>query len=353
MSPHRVRRFPPTALLAALTSRMKFLNSFSTIVLFAACSTAYADGGGTLYINGVATQLTSAYAYAAPDAFDDSKQMVVVVLSTAAIDAAAYDAAEDRAKAIRSSLVLNSENKPTTVTLKIGPAKDKPIRGIDVDIMAGEGKHFSGTWVSYVLDLKQNDGKRIEGTFRTTDEKKSAGTYNDYYDLHFALNVASGPRFGPGLPPDGGEPFKGYWKYVSALWSVAIRDELDDEKVRVLANTLTEARIKAVDKIAESAGKGAGALDKAELAVFKKMWADVPHGNRSVNSSDVVFVNGRVKGDVATLEIKGERSEGKTDGNGEYTPGPPIFVTVTMKKESGQWCFDNDRVHAPAAAPKK
>ncbi len=332
---------------------MKLLNSFSTIGLFAACSTAYADGGGTLYNNGVATRLTSAYAYAAPDAFDDSKQMVVVVLSTAAIDAATYDAAEDRAKAIRNTLELNNEDKPTTVTLKIGPAKDKPIRAIDVDILAGEGQHFSGTWASYVLDLKQNDGKRIEGTFRTTDERKPAGKYNDYYDLHFALRVASGPAFGPGLPPDGGAPFKGYWKYVSALSSAATREELDDEKVQALANTLTDARIKAMNQIAQSAGKGDGELDKAQLAVLKKMWADVPHDNRSVSSNDVVFVSGRMNGDVATMEIKGERSQGTTDGNGKYTPGPPIFVTVTMKKENGQWCFDNDRVHTPAAAPKK
>jgi hypothetical protein len=186
---------------------MNFLNSFWTVGLFAACSAAYADCGGTLYNNGLATQLTSAYAYAAPDAFDDSKQMVVVVLSTAALDVAAFDAAEDRAKAIRSTLKFNTENKPTTVTLKIGPAKDKPIRGLDVDVIAGEGQHFSRTWASYVLDLKQNDGKRIEGTFRTTDEKKPSGKYNDYYDLHFALDVGNGPAFGPGLPPDGGAPF--------------------------------------------------------------------------------------------------------------------------------------------------
>ena len=331
---------------------MKFLNSFLTIGLFAACSTAYADGGGTLYIDGVATQLTSAYAYAAPDAFDDSKQMVVVVLSTAAIDAAAYDAAEDRAKAIRSTLGFNTENKPTTVTLKIGPAKDKPIRGVDVDIMAGEGEHFSGTWASYVLDLKQNDGKRIEGTFRTTDEKKPSGKYNDYYDLHFALHVASGPAFGPGLPPDGGAPFQGYWQYVSALWSAAIREDLDDKKMQALADTLTDGRIKAMNEIAEKAGNGVGELDKAQLALLKKMWADVPHGDRSVNSNDVVFVGGRMNGDVATMEIMGERSQGTTDGS-KYTPGPPIFVTVTMKKENGQWHFDNDQVHTPAAAPKK
>lgn len=114
-----------------------------------------------------------------------------------------------------------------------------------------------------------------------------------------------------------------------------------------------------MNQIAQSAGRGKGELDKAQLAVLKKMWANVPHGDRSVNSDDIVFVSGRVNGDVATMEIKGERSQGTIDANGKYMPGPPLFVTVTMKKENGEWCFDKDQKHAiggskavPAAARK-
>ncbi len=339
---------------------MKRLHWVLCAIVIGICGPAWADGGGTVYREGAATKFLSAYAYAKPDLFDESKQAVVIYVLDGPIDAATFDAAPDREGALGHLLWDTNGN---TVQLTIGPDKNGQAGVEQVNLVARVNGTTTSTSASmgpdyYVLDLKANDGKRIEGSLRSTHESEKTAKNGSFFDLHFALNVASGPPFGPGLPPDGGAPFKGYWKYVSALWSATTREELDDEKVQALANTLSDARIKAMNQIAESAGKGKGELDKAQLAVLKKMWANVPHGDRSVNSNDVVFVSGRMNGDVATMEIKGERSQGTIDGNGNYTPGPPILVTVTMKKENGEWCFDKDQKHeigrgkaSPAAPP--
>lgn len=332
---------------------MKILESVLMAALLATCGTACADGGGTLYHNGVAIPLASAYAYAQPDTFEPSKQIIHIVFSTAAIDAAAYDAVEDRDRAFDHTLRWANDGKVTTVTLQIGPDKDRPVEGINV-VISADGKHDSTSASMgpgmYMLDLKQNDGKRIDGTFRTKDEKRRSSKDDDYFDLHFAVNVASGPAFGPGLPPDGGEPLKGYRDYLGALLFAATRDELDDDRYQKLINTLTDARIKTMNQIAKSAGKGKA--DQKILAELKKMWSDAPHGDNSLDETMVRFAGGRLNGDVATMEIEGPR-QGTTDKKGNYTPGPTMFITVTMKKENGEWCFDKAQVHAPAAAAKK
>lgn len=173
---------------------------------------ARADSGGTVYREGAATKYLGAYAYAKPDLFDESKHAVVIVMLDGPIDAATFDAAPDRERAL-DHLLWDVDNG-NTLKLTIGPDADGKARVEQVNLYAKMNKKSKSTSTSmapgyYTLDLKVNDGKRIEGSLRSTHESEKTQKNGSFYDLHFALNVASGPPFGPGLPPDGGAPFKG------------------------------------------------------------------------------------------------------------------------------------------------
>lgn len=312
-------------------------------ILLVVFGAAWADGGGTIYRNGTATALTSAYAYAAPDLFDASKPAVVVVLSDQAIDAAAYDAAADRARAFDRYLFWDSASKATSVMLTISAGKDARVEQVNLSVLSGEGLHSSGSMGAnfYTLELKSNDGKRIEGSLRSTHESEKTDKNGTYYDLHFALDVASGPAFGPGLPPDGGEPFKAFRAYNDAVGHASIF--LDHDALTAVANTLTDARLKALNQAIKSAKNDEDKIKD----VLRSMRSDTPDSYR--------FVAGSIKGDVATMEVRGKAH----DANGETIADSELAITVTMKKENGDWCFDRDQKHAvgkgkpgPAATAK-
>ncbi|MEP6941047.1 MAG: hypothetical protein ABI846_14870 [Rudaea sp.] len=304
---------------------MKRLQWFLAAVLVGGFGAAWADGGGTIYSNGVATTVAGAYAYAVPDLFDASKQAVVVVLSSEPIDAAAYDAAADRNKAFDDNLFWNNERKPTSAKLTIGTNKDAPIEQANLAVLSGEGLHSSGSMGTafYKLDLKSNDGKRIEGTLRSTHESEKTAKDGTYYDVHFALNVANGPAFGPGLAPDGGEPFKAFHAYERALSHAVF--SLDRDSLNGVANTLTDARVKALNQSIKSAKN-----DDKIKDILRSMRDELPNSAR--------FVSGSVKGDVATLQVKGKLNDAEGNDIGDSAP-----ISVTMKKENGYWCFDRQQ----------
>jgi hypothetical protein len=315
-----------------------------TAALLAASVFAHADAGGTVYHHAAATKLVSGYAYSVPDAFDPKKQAIVVVLSDTQIDAAAFDAAEDRKEAIDRFLLWQPDGKATTVTVMIGADKSAPVEQLGLAILAGEGLHSSASVGSgtYALDLTRNDGKHIKGSFRTRDVAEKSSPNGDYYDLHFALDVASGPAFGPGLPPDGGEPFAAYKAYINALRDA--KWKLDKDSYQGLINTLSEARGKAMNQISKNAR-----AQKASVAVIEgRIKEELARMSRNVPAA-CEFVRGHVNGDVATIEIDGKR----TDDVGSEIADSRMPVVATMKKEEGSWYFDKDQVHAPAAAPKK
>lgn len=291
-----------------------------TAALLAVSVFAHADAGGTVYHHAAPTKLVSGYAYSVPDAFDPKKQAVVVVLSDTQIDAAAFDAAEDRKEAIDRFLLWQPDGKATTVTVMIGADKSAPVEQLGLAILAGEGLHSSASVGSgtYALDLTRNDGKRIEGSFRTRDVAEKSSPNGDYYDLHFALDVASGAPFGPGLPPDGGEPFKAYGDYSKALGDVVWH--MGDDEMQQFVNMLSNARLAEIN-----AAKG----DKRK-SLLKTMHERGIHSFR--------FVSGRVKGNVATLELSGKNADGAA-----------ATATVTMKREDKYWCFDGEKAHAPGA----
>jgi hypothetical protein len=315
---------------------MKLMQFVSMGVLSVACSIAWADGGGMLYHDGVSVKFTSAYAYAVPDPFDKSKQAVVIVMSDTPMDAATFDAAPDRDRAF-STYMGNSLRDGNSVQITLGPDKDGQVRVEQVNTRTstnGEFSSSSGSTMasSYKLDLKRNDGKRLEGTYLSTRESEKTEEHGQFFDLHFALDVASGPAFGPGLPPDGGEPYKAYEAYAGAVRHAIF--SLDQDSYQAFINTLTDGRIKVLNKIKASAGK-----DKAEDAIraeLKSMEKRIPGSYR--------FARGRVNGDVATIEVAGKGT------NPDGSAGAAVSITVTMKKEKDEWYFDNDG--QPAAADK-
>ena len=307
---------------------MKQLQWFLAAVLIGGSAAVQADGGGTIYSNGVATTISGAYAYAAPDLFDPSKQAVVLVLSSEPIDATAYDAAADRAKAFDDNLFWNNERKPTSAKLTIGTNKDAPIEQANLAVLSGESLHSSGSMGTafYTLDLKTNDGKRIEGTLRSTHESEKTDKNGTYYDVHFALNVANGPPFGPGLPPDGGEPFKAFRAYERALSHALFT--LDKDSLNGVANTLTDARLKALNQSIKSAKN-----DDKVKEILRSMRDELPNSSR--------FLSGSIKGDIATMQVKGKLNDADGNDIGDSAP-----INVTMKKENGDWCFERQQKSA-------
>jgi hypothetical protein len=319
---------------------MKPMQFVSMGMLSLACSASWADGGGALYHDGLKVTYTSAYAYAVPDLFDKSKQAVVIVMGDRPIDAATFDAAADRDKAF-GDFMGNSLRDGSSVQITLGPDKDGNVRVEQVNTRESTNGKFSSSSgstmeSSYKLDLKRNDGKRVEGTYLSTHESDKTEAHGKFFDLHFALDVASGPAFGPGLPPDGGDPYKAYDAYADALSHADFH--FDPDRYQEFVNTLSDGRIKALNKIAASAGKGKS--QDALLVEMKDMESRVPSSRR--------FVRGRVNGDVATVEVAGKGHN--TDGT--EIAGAVISITATMKREKGVWYFDSDGQPAAEGKPK-
>ncbi len=163
-------------------------------ILLAATTIALAGGGGTFTVKGKTRTLKSAYAYSRPDPFDNSKQSTAIVFSERVIDIAKINAAEDRVEALEHAIndyFPDQETKPSSVDIII--ARDDPqapIQQIGFDLPGLSSSASTGAG-NYTLTLKRNDAKRIEGTLRSTKEAAKTAEHGGYFDLHFALDVAS------------------------------------------------------------------------------------------------------------------------------------------------------------------
>ena len=252
---------------------------------------ALADGSGTLYQDGKAMALVSAYAFHGPDPFDKSRQITTVVFADKPIDAAAVNAAADRGEAVADQL---RQKDATRVELNL--EGDGSVQNVNV-MAGGSSSSQSGSgW--YTLKLVRNDARRIEGTFRTNDEAdKKSGRY---YDLKFALDIAGPPDLGAALPADGGEPAKAYRAYLAAL---------KKGDVDALAKTMTQERSQEL-------------LAHRNDPDFKMMFAFIQQSALR----DPKFVKGFSNGDAATLELSGK------DGDGSAATS-----MATMQKEGGTW----------------
>jgi hypothetical protein len=261
------------------------------LALALASGLASADGSGTLYQEGKQTALISAYAFRAPDPFDKSKEITTVVFADKPIDAAAVNAAADRGEAVTDQL---RQKDATRVELNL--ESDGSVENVNINSPGSSGSQSGSGW--YTIKLVHNDAKRLEGTFRSNDEKdKKDGRF---YDLKFALNLAGPPDLGAALPAEGGDPGKAYRAYLAALK----KGDID-----ALAKTMTSER-------------SAELLAHRNDADFKMMFAFI----QGSALRDAKYVKGFSKGDTATLELTGK------DGDGNATTS-----IATMQREGGTW----------------
>lgn len=255
---------------------------------------ALADGSGTFHDGGRAIELKSAYAYRMPDPFEDSVQITRVVFADRAIDAAALADATDRDDAIDELL-------RGAVRVDLNIEADGTVQNINTRVGDTSGSQSGSGW--YTLDLKRNDEKRIEGTFRSNDEEDKVS--GRYYDLAFALDLPGAPDLGPALPAGGGEAGKAYLAYQAAL---------KKGDVDALARTMTKERS---DEL----------LAHRNDADFKMMFAFI----QAQALRDAKYVKGHGKGDAAMLEFTGKDSDGNlTTSN------------VTMQREGGAWKVEKE-----------
>lgn len=159
------------------------MNIAKTLLAIAALmpfAVAHAAGFGQVTKEGNTTKLTNAYAYRSPDHFDKTKMLTVVVFTTAPVDTAAANAAEKPIDDIESQM---NQKRATVVELEIAADGSVEQVGIEAPGLSTSG----GTSDKPVL--VRNDDKRIEGAFRTSDEKKKTNGFGAYYDLQFALDI--------------------------------------------------------------------------------------------------------------------------------------------------------------------
>lgn len=255
---------------------------------------AFADGSGTLFNEGKAIALKSAYAYRMPDPFEKSKQITRVVFSDKVIDAAALKDTNDRDDAIDAQL-----RGATRVDLNLDA--DGSVQNVNMHADGYSGSQSGSGW--YSLTLKHNDDKRVEGSFRTNDEadKKSG----HYYDLAFALDLPAAPTAGTALPANGGDAGKAYVAYLAAL---------KKGNIDALAKSMSRSRS---DEL----------LSHRDDPQFKKMFGFI----QSQALLGPKYIKGESKGDSATLEYDGKDSEGNAMGS-----------TVSMVREGGAWKVEKE-----------
>lgn len=252
---------------------------------------AIAGGSGTLYDHGKKIALPNAYAYRGADPFDKDKQITVVVFADKPIDAKALLNARDRGDALDDQM-----RKLEATRLSLNVEADGSVQNVNINGPEGSASQSGSGW--YTLTLKQNDAKRIEGSFVSTDEAdKKDGRF---YDLTFTLDLPGEADLGAALPADGGEPGKAYLAYLAALK----KGDID-----ALAKTMSKER-------------SAELLSHRSDADFQMMFGFI----QGQALRDAKYSKGNIDGDTATLEYLGK------DGDGNATTS-----AVTMIKQDGAW----------------
>lgn len=161
--------------------------------LFAVVANAKAEAGGSFTVEGKTFELLSAYAYTCPNPYDKTKPATVITFSVRKIDAKAIKSADNPASALRdavNSYLPEQEARPSSVQVTFARlAPDSPIADISYSIPELSSQASSNI-AGYVLDLKRNDDKRIEGTLLSKDPANKTKKYGGgFFDLQFALDV--------------------------------------------------------------------------------------------------------------------------------------------------------------------
>jgi len=250
-------------------------------------------GAGQFFHDGKLITLTSGYAYRGPDHFHPDQQMLVLDFSDQPTATAAINDAPDRASALEEQRTQGNR-----VTLNIGADGSLINANFRADGLAGSG---SGSgW--YKLQLRQNDDKRVEGRFVSTDE--ASKTHGEFYDLKFSFDLPGAPDLGPAVAA-GGETDLAYRAHLEAL---------KGGNVDALAKTMT-------------AGNAAKFLSARNEAYFPRILASI-QGSALVSPS---YVKGNARGDWATLSYTGKDGKGRTATH-----------VVTLHREAGAWKVGRD-----------
>ena len=161
--------------------------------LFAAVAHAKSDAGGSFTVEGKSFNLLGAYAYTCPNPYDQTKPATVITFSIRKIDAKVIESADDSAAALQTavnSYLPDKEARPASVKVilaRLDP--ESPITDISYSIPELSSQASSNI-ANYVLDLKRNDDKRIEGTLLSKNESAKTQKYGGgFFDLKFALDV--------------------------------------------------------------------------------------------------------------------------------------------------------------------
>jgi len=159
---------------------MKFVRHAIGLAALCLCVGAHAAGSGEMTRKGQTTKLPNAYAYRQADHFDKSKMITTVLFTTKPLDTAKIDAASEQIDAAEAQL---RQLEASYVELDIAADGSLEMIGFFAPGVSVSG----GTSDKPVLT--HNDARRIEGSFRSTDEKDKTGDFGGYYDLKFALDI--------------------------------------------------------------------------------------------------------------------------------------------------------------------
>lgn len=196
-SPYRVRPFDvPNARnlnqneLGASMKLLQVIGYTATCcaaALLAACGSAAASNFGTYTADGKTIPLNSGYAWT----IRGDKNTKVVMCDVAKIDAEPLNAIDGYRYNAFYTQVSKTNPARGCVELKITP--DGSLDDLTTNTMNGMHMGVAGNSrpAAYKLEIKRNDGKRIEGTLHSTDELKKSK--NVEFDIKFNLDVAPTP----------------------------------------------------------------------------------------------------------------------------------------------------------------
>lgn len=187
---------------------MKLQRSLCCFALLALCGTAFADNpketehnqsslaaqllppparpptASAIYNDGQPIGLVDTYAFRTVDPTDlQRRKCTVVAFTDHPMDKAALNAAADPTDELRNQQ-QNSKFENVVILMLVANGR-VIVRWAGADSYTGFGE------ASEALSVKRNDEKHIEGSFVTKDAREKRLKGHIFWDLHFALDVAS------------------------------------------------------------------------------------------------------------------------------------------------------------------
>jgi hypothetical protein len=283
---------------ALLAGGGKFGDNPAAAKELAASGPKIADGGaaGTLKVDGATIKLTNSIARIKPNAFDEHKKDVVVLLTDKPVAAEVF--ADDRQlfKAVEKDglrgilLTIDDEEKPYHMSI-LDPKASLQLSGSGI----------------FNFDATDYSTTHVAGKFFTNGEEDFMGKHKYSYDVAFAvpvqvIAVASELTLdasnGTKLPPGGGEPGKAYAAFDKA------------------------ARSGNMAEMKKFGGKNAEMPD-LKPEEMKKMIELI----KLMRPAKLKVIGGYANADHATLSVEGEDSTSKAKMKG----------TIEMEREGNSW----------------